>query len=336
MSTFNTSVGRATTVPRQQSPKRKREPVGSVPLADADQQGQGLFGFQPQPGGLFGRLFPDRFGGGTTSTTAPAPQTSRARRLTPVPASETSAGEFAAGFAGGGGVSGVGMTVFENLTDPEKAAILEIQRVSAAGNEILGRAQEPLQEFDVFGSELGQEAEASIRGTLADPEAISDRARDAAISAFTDRIIGSQTVAAQNLQENLAARGVSDSGLSFALAQAGAQTGARDIAAGTRDAFLQQELARSGREAEIQQLAASTLLGAGSLDLQAAGGISGLIAEETVPVVPFAEFAASAEFKALMEATDEEDFKRRTDDFIATFGLGALGLLFGQGVNKLV
>jgi len=82
-------------------------------------------------------------------------------------------------------------------------------------------------------------------------EAISDEAVNAIISRGTDAILNRQRACQQNVQENMAARGISDSGLSFAAAQACGEAAARDIAAIRRDAFLQQELARSTVETEV-------------------------------------------------------------------------------------
>lgn len=324
MSTFNTSVSRAITRPRQgarQSADRNRS-AGGTTLADADQRGSGIFGF-PTIGERINRRRDRQSGGtGTAPTTAP----------TAAPGDV--AGTVAGLEAGGRVVSDVQRDVLGGVSPEALATIDESTANADAINAILARAREPLAEFDPFSSPLAAAGEASVLAGLANPEAISEAAQQAAISSATDAILGSQRSNAQNLQENFAARGISDSGLSFALAQAGGEAAGRDIAGVRRDVLLQSELARSQREAQLQQLAISGGLSGAGLDLRAAEGESALTAGEAFPVVDFAGIEAGNDLTLALDAAEDDDAERQFDDFLST-GLGGLvSFAAGQAVRS--
>ncbi len=333
MSTFNTSFSRSTTARRPtglRSADRNRAPGGTT-LADADQRGGGPFGFQNQSGGFLQRAFPNQFGGtGATSPVSAGPTAP----LTDIPT---------AGMAGADALNAAfpGLTpeqldvIANSFTPADVARDLETSRVAGEANAIVQRQLDPLERFEPGGGEFAGEIEAAVRNIIANPEAISDQAREAAISAGTETIMGSQTVAAQNLQENLAARGVSDSGLSFALAQAGAQSGARDIAGVRRDAFLQQELARSAREDANLRLASSIIGGREQLGLRRAEDIATVTGGTEVATIGFGNVAADEKLDSVFESTDEDDAARRIEDFMASIKGGIVNFAIGLLTRKL-
>lgn len=330
MSTFNTSVSRATTGRRfgtRDSADRRRASGTPTTLAEADQRNQGPFGF-PTIQQRLERQFPNRFGGQGEPSVIPgqtAPTTG-----TPEQIQNTIAGVEA---GGGIPVSDLTREQLENFTPEQLVVVDESNRQRDQINAILDTAAEPFREFDFFSGELGGDLESSLRNRLNDPEAISDEARNAAISAGTETILGRERANAQQLQENLAARGISDSGLSFALAQAGGEASARGIAGIRRDAFLQQELARSAREAEIQRLAASVVGAKGGLDLQAAAGESRLLEQGAFSTIGFEDVNIKNQLDDALTDASDEDADRQFQDFLSTGLGGLLALLAGQATR---
>lgn len=325
MSTINTSVSRAVT--GRGRTERRRAPGTLTTLAEADQRNQGPFGFPTLQQRLERRL-PNRFGGPSEPSAIPG-------QAAPTTATPGQVQSTIAGVEGSGGIplSDLTREQLENFTPEQLVVVDESTRQANAINTILGMAAEPFREFDFFGGELGGDLESSLRNRLNDPEAISDEARNAAISAGTETILGRERANAQNLQENLAARGISDSGLSFALAQAGGEASARGIAGIRRDAFLQQELARSAREAEIQRLAASVVGAKGGLDLQAAAGESRILEQNAFSTIGFEDVNIKKELDDALTDASDEDADRRFQDFLSTGLGGFLALLSGQLVR---
>ncbi len=328
MSTINTSVSRAVTGRRfgaRRSADRNRAP-GGTSLADADQRGGGIFGF-PTIGERIERRRA-RIGG--TNVTEPVTAAPTAPLTGGPVASPENVAELSATFPNLGPTE---LDVAGRQSPEFIATAIQNQSNADSINQILDTAAEPFREFDFFSGELGGVTESSLLGTLANPEAISDEARNAAISAGTETILGRERANAQQLQENLAARGISDSGLSFALAQAGGEASARGIAGIRRDAFLQQELARSAREAEIQRLAASVVGAKGGLDLSAAAGESALLEQGAFGVVDFAGAEAKSDLDLIADAATEEDAERQFTDLLSTAGGGLLTFLIGQAIR---
>lgn len=339
MSTINTSVSRAVTgrsrrnVSRpatgRSQVERRRAPGTLTTLADADQRDQGVLGFplpQGQPGGFLGRLFPNRFGGqGEPSPAKVAPTAP----LTDIPAAgREGADALDAAFPG---LTPEQLDVIANsFTPADVARDLETSRVAGEANLVVDRQLAPLEMFEPGGGEFAGEIEAAVRNIIANPEAISDKAAQAAISAGTETILGRERASAQQLQENLAARGISDSGLSFALAQAGGESSARGIAGVRRDVLLQQELARSAREDATLRLASSIVGDREQLGLLRAQGISQVTGLTEVPTIGFGNVADDEKLDAAFEATSDDDAERQFGDLLSTGIGGITSFLSGQ------
>lgn len=102
-----------------------------------------------------------------------------------------------------------------------------------------------------------QRTMASVTGSLEDPDAIDEETAELLKSRAVDTILGTAKGTEQQIRENLAKRGISDSGVSVAThRQLGEQTG-RDIAAAERDIDIERELARRESEIAAQQSAAA-------------------------------------------------------------------------------
>lgn len=326
MSTFNTSVSRAVT--GRGRTERRRAPGTLTTLAEADQRNQGPFGF-PTIQQRLQQRFPNRFGG----QGEPSPIPGQTAPLTGGPvASPANLAEFSAAFPD---VGPTGLEVAAGQSPEFIATQLETKRQTDAINDIVNRQLAPLEGFEPGGGEFAGEAEAAIRAIIANPEAISPETQQAAISAGTETILGRERANAQQLQENLAARGISDSGLSFALAQAGGEASARGIAEVRRDVLIQAGLARSAREDANLRLASSIIGGREQLGLRRAEDISQVTGLTEVPTVGFGDIEADTKLDAVMDAASEEDAGRRIDDLLATLFGGVLAFGLGQLTRRL-
>ncbi len=141
------------------------------------------------------------------------------------------------------------------LSRPYGALPSTFPSVAGSARQFLGTGGSAVGQFEA--NPFVQETLQSVRGRLQSPEAIDAQTAARLKAQAADTILGTSRAAEQQAREEMARRGISDSGLSAALQRQAAQETGRQISASERDIEIQRALANRESEQAIQELAAS-------------------------------------------------------------------------------
>ncbi len=227
-------------------------------------------------------------------------------------------------------------------TDTENAFITSAMKFLKTVGDL------PAPQFNFGANPAVSALQQSILDSIRNPQVLDEETIAKLKSQSRERIQAGQRGARQQIRQDLASRGILDSGASIAAARAGAETSGRDIARAERDIDVESALLNADRLAQAQQLGlgltgqlgsfglggAQLALGGRAQDIGLAGGLAGLEAgrpvfvRDTLSEALLFDSIRRTEERIGRELTAEE--RQQTANFIAAGAEALIPLFLGD------